>query len=66
MLVLEFTKRSFKNHCVYDEGVIVKTTPGIIRFPEALIMQQFEDTDLATGNALLRIVISFKPSGRVS
>jgi hypothetical protein len=52
----------YKNHSIYNEGVVVKTSGGIIRFPEALIMQQFETPELVTDHALLQTASSFKPS----
>ncbi len=42
----------YKNHTVYDSSVIVKTTGGNIRFPQTLIMQQFEDPELITDTEL--------------
>ena len=42
----------YKNHTVYDSSVIVKTTGGNIRFPQTLIMQQFEAPELITDNEL--------------
>jgi hypothetical protein len=52
----------YKNHSIYDEGAMVKTTGGIIRFPEDLIMQQFHTPELITDKALLEISSSFNPS----
>jgi len=51
----------YKNHVIYDEGVMVKTTGGTIRFPLDLIVQQFENPELITDMALLNTAISFKP-----
>jgi hypothetical protein len=51
----------YKNHSIYDDGVIVKTTSGIIHFPEALILQQFAEPEMVTDHALLDIASSFKP-----
>jgi hypothetical protein len=51
---------SYKNHSLSDNGVMVKTTSGSIRFPQSLVMQQFEtpeaisDAELATVAALFR------------
>ena len=36
----------YKNHSFYNDGVMVKTTGGIIHFPEKLIMQQFHDPEV--------------------
>jgi hypothetical protein len=38
----------YKNHTVYDTGVMVKTSCGTIRFPNALVQQQFESPELIT------------------
>jgi len=51
----------YKNHSIYDEGVMVKTTCGIIRFPQKLIMQQFENPDSVSDHALIETASSFKP-----
>jgi hypothetical protein len=51
----------YKNHSAYDEGVMVKTSGGTIRFPMELVMQQFENPDLVTDTVLLNTVVSFKP-----
>jgi hypothetical protein len=51
----------YKNHSIYDDGVMVKTTGGTIRFSEALIMQQFQDPELVTDQVLTEIASSFKP-----
>jgi len=51
----------YKNHSAFDEGVMVKTSGGTIRFPMALIMQQFENPEMVSDNVLLNIASSFKP-----
>ena len=51
----------YKNHSINGEGVVVKTTYGTIRFPIGLIMQQFENPELVTDNALINTAASFKP-----
>jgi hypothetical protein len=51
----------YKNHSAFDEGVMVKTSGGTIRFPMALIMQQFEDPEMVSDTVLLNIASSFKP-----
>jgi len=51
----------YKNHSFYDDGVMVKTTGGIIRFPETLIMQQFHHPELISDNLLLEVSSSFNP-----
>ena len=53
----------YKNHSVFTDGVIVKTSGGTINFPTALIMKQFENPELITENELLEIATScFSPS----
>jgi len=51
----------YKDHSVYDEGVMVKTSAGTVRFPLTLIMQQFESPELVSDAVLLSIASSFKP-----
>ncbi len=53
---------NYKDHSIYDEGVIVKTSGGIIHFPQGLVMQQFESPELVTDNALLKVASTFKPA----
>ena len=50
----------YKDHSIFDEGVMVKTSGGIIRFPNTVIMQQFEDPGLVSDVALLEMALSFK------
>jgi hypothetical protein len=52
----------YKDHSIYDTGVMVKTTGGAIRFPATLVLQQFEAPELVTDNTLLEVVSSFKPA----
>jgi hypothetical protein len=52
----------YKNHSIYDEGVIVKTTSGTIHFPETLIMQQFAEPEQVTDHELIFVASSFRPS----
>lgn len=51
----------YKNHTIYENGVMVKTTRGIIHFPESLINDQFKSPELITDNILSEIASSFKP-----
>lgn len=51
----------YKNHSLNSHSVLVKTTGGSIHFPIELIMQQFENPELVTDNALLDSAASFKP-----
>jgi hypothetical protein len=53
---------NYKDHSIFDDQVMVKTTGGIINFPTGLIMQQFEDPELVSDNALLNVASSFKPA----
>ncbi len=55
-----FTIGDYKDHTVSDDEVVVKTTAGIIRFPESLIMQQFEAPELITSHQLTSTVSSFR------
>jgi hypothetical protein len=53
----------YKDHKIKRAEVLVKTTGGVISFPETLIMQQFEDPELISDNLLLETMGSFKPAG---
>jgi len=53
----------YKDHKLKRAEVLVKTTGGVICFPETLIMQQFENPELISDNLLLETVGSFKPIG---
>ena len=54
----------YKNHSNYENGVMVKTTSGVIHFPESLIIDQFKEPELVTESTLFETALSFKPSGR--
>lgn len=51
----------YKDHNISKSEVIVKTTGGAIRFPETLVMQQFQDPELVPDEMLLETVSSFRP-----
>jgi hypothetical protein len=52
----------YKNHKVYEDHALVKTTGGTICFPAELVMQQFNDPALVSHEALAEAVASsFKP-----
>jgi hypothetical protein len=51
----------YKDHVVYDDGVIVKTTFGNITFSPELIMQQFEHPENITDEQLMPVLMLFKP-----
>ena len=53
----------YKDHRINHTEVLVKTTGGAIRFPQTLIMQQFENPDLIHDHLLLETISSFKPIG---
>ena len=50
----------YKDHSVYDDEIIVKTSGGSIRFPEHLIIRQFETPELISDNELLKTAQWFK------
>jgi hypothetical protein len=52
---------SYKDHRLKHAEVLVKTTGGVISFPEQLVMQQFENPELINDNLLLETISSFKP-----
>lgn len=51
----------YKDHAVYTDAVIVKTTQGHITFLKALIKQQFNHPDLITDADLKQVALTFKP-----
>lgn len=50
----------YKNHAVHDNGVTVKTTGGSIRFPQLLVMQQFETPESISDAELAKIATLFR------
>ena len=50
----------YKNHSESADGVVVKTTLGSIRFPQSLIMQQFETPELISDDELAVIASLFR------
>jgi len=50
----------YKDHTVYDDEVIVKTSGGTIRFPEHLVLRQFESPELITDAELQKTAMWFK------
>ena len=50
----------YKGHLVYDDGVIVKTTHGTIKFSLVLIMQQFNHPESITEDVLKTVACDFK------
>ena len=53
---------NYKNHTVYDNGVIVKTSNGSITFPQPLIIRQFESPELITDDELASVAALFRAS----
>jgi hypothetical protein len=51
---------AYKDHTVYDDEVIVKTSGGTIRFPEHLVLRQFESPELITDAELQKTSMWFK------
>jgi hypothetical protein len=45
----------YKDHAVYDDEVIVKTSGGNIRFPALLVAQQFQSPELITDEQLKKV-----------
>lgn len=50
----------YKDHIIFDEGVIVKTTKGNISFSKVMIMQQFNDPESIADDELFKIAKTFK------
>jgi hypothetical protein len=53
----------YKDHAVYDNEVIVKTSGGTIVFPQTIVTKQFESPELITEDELIKIGTGFKSSG---
>jgi len=51
---------NYKDHSVYDDEVIVKTSGGTIRFPGHLITRQFESPELITDAELQKTAMWFR------
>lgn len=51
----------YKDHAISEDGVIIKTTGGTIKFANTLVMRQFEAPELITEAELARVATSFKP-----
>ena len=52
----------YKDHAVYTDAVIVKTTLGHFTFSKALIRQQFNQPELITEADLIKAIETFKPA----
>jgi hypothetical protein len=50
----------YKNHTVYDHGVMVKTSGGTIKFTLSLVLRQFESPELITDNELANTAALFQ------
>ncbi|MBS1529784.1 MAG: hypothetical protein JSU01_05725 [Bacteroidetes bacterium] len=51
----------YKDHAICDGDVIVKTSAGIIHFPQHLVMKQFESPESITEAELHGLVAGFNP-----
>lgn len=51
---------AYKDHTVYDDEVIVKTSGGTIRFPDHLVLRQFESPELITDAELQKTAMWFR------
>lgn len=51
---------NYKDHTIYDAGVVVKTSGGTINFPVELVMQQFSEPETISDNDLQEVASSFK------
>lgn len=53
---------SYKDHAVYDNDVIIKTSGGTIVLPQKLIIKQFESPESITEAELRTAAKAFKPT----
>jgi hypothetical protein len=51
---------NYKTHAVHEDGVLVKTSTGVIQFNLDLIKKQFECPEKITVNELSGVASSFK------
>ncbi len=52
---------NYKNHTIYGDGVMVKTSGGSIDFSESLVMNQFNSPELITDHVLTEVAKNFRP-----
>jgi hypothetical protein len=52
----------YKGHAISEDGVMVKTSGGTIKFTNALVIRQFEEPELITEAELARAATSFIPA----
>jgi len=57
---------SYKDHAIFTDGVIVKTTLGNITFTKTLIRQQFSNPEQVTEVALKKTMLTFKPQNKAN
>jgi hypothetical protein len=50
----------YKNHSVFDTGVVVRTSAGSISFPTGIIIKQFENPTAITETELANIALHFR------
>lgn len=50
----------YKNHSIFDKGVMVKTSGGSINFPANIILKQFENPGSITDSELADMALLFK------
>jgi hypothetical protein len=53
---------NYKNHSIFDTGVMVKTSSGSIKFPLSTIHRQFENPGSITESELANLALLFKLS----
>lgn len=53
----------YRDHAMYDDDVIVKTSAGTIVFSQKLIIKQFESPELITEKELTAAASGFNPLG---
>ena len=56
----------YKDHAIFTDGVIVKTTLGNITFTKTLIRQQFSHPEQVTEAALKKAILTFKPQSKAN
>lgn len=50
----------YKNHSVFDTGVMVRTSGGSISIPKGIVIQQFENPGSITDSELAKAALLFR------
>ncbi|MDN3549421.1 hypothetical protein [Mucilaginibacter aquaedulcis] len=51
---------NYKNHSVFDTGVVVKTSSGSVKLPLGIVQRQFENPGSISDSELATLALLFK------